>query len=814
MDEHNTSMARREGHSVIPETTLLRISRSAPDSEDPVQKLLSRLNGVKQLPSGSWQALCPAHDDHSPSLSVSQGDDGRALVMCHAGCSLHDVLHALGLTVKNLFPAKEQTGSSISEQGFHIDRVYDYRDFSGALCYQVVRLIPKDFRIRRPDGKGGWIWNKHGVQLILYRLPELLASDQSDVVFICEGEKDADAMLEIGLIATTNACGAPGWEAISDFSILKDRRVVVIPDRDEAGEKRADRVAASLFGIANEIRVLDLGQWNDFTGKDVFDWLESHSDKEPSELALILRSSAEASPFWNGREWQEKSAWSYGNISTSLPAFPVDAFPDWLGKMVSGLAISMQTPIDLPATIALGTLSLISGGGRVEVRDSWSEPLNLYLACVLPVACRKTPCFDAMLKPVRSFEKSLQAEVAPLISKAKANKDILEGRYKNLKKSASSSDQGSQAREGVFDLAVEMDNMEIPAQPILFTSDVTPEGVVRMLEEQKGRAAVFSDEGGELIANISGRYSKDGQGNMEVILKAHAGTSIRVFRADRNRTPVSVDNPTISMVLCLQPSVIERVWKRDDLQERGMIARFLWSIPPSPLGHRISRPPICDHKVADSYCRIVTDILGTRFPSSGHTNESVFKVSPEALDIVQDLQDELEPEMNENGRFYRMSGWVGKFAGAVVRIAGILHVASHHGSNSGSDPNLIDENTMLNALKIGRYFLAHAEHAYAFFGSTDEATIQNRIQRWVQKNGFESFTEHELIRNLGIKQERIIKPLMTLRNKGCIQEAPENSRVKAGKPGRKPSRKWMVLPQAKSSSGDSVNFVNGVRNGK
>ena len=189
MDESNVFSTRREGHSVIPETNFPQISLCAPGSEDPVQKLLSRLNGVKQLPSGSWQALCPAHDDHTPSLCVRQGDDGRALVKCHAGCSTPDVLHVLGLTVKDLFPQRKKTGLSISEQGFHIDRVYDYRDFSGTLCYQVVRLIPKDFRIRRPDGKGGWIWNKHGVQLILYRLPELLASDQSDLVLIVRARK-------------------------------------------------------------------------------------------------------------------------------------------------------------------------------------------------------------------------------------------------------------------------------------------------------------------------------------------------------------------------------------------------------------------------------------------------------------------------------------------------------------------------------------------------------------------------------------------------------------------------------------------------
>jgi hypothetical protein len=63
---------------------------------------------------------------------------------------------------------------------------YDYRDESGLLQYQTVRLDPKDFKQRRPDGKGGWIWSLKGVRFVLYRLPELLKRN-SETVFICEG---------------------------------------------------------------------------------------------------------------------------------------------------------------------------------------------------------------------------------------------------------------------------------------------------------------------------------------------------------------------------------------------------------------------------------------------------------------------------------------------------------------------------------------------------------------------------------------------------------------------------------------------------
>ncbi|MBA2461221.1 MAG: hypothetical protein H0V45_05575 [Actinobacteria bacterium] len=70
--------------------------------EDPVERVLDRLERVRVGASG-WTACCPAHEDGTPSLSISVGDDGRVLIHCHAGCSLEDVLTALGLTAADLF---------------------------------------------------------------------------------------------------------------------------------------------------------------------------------------------------------------------------------------------------------------------------------------------------------------------------------------------------------------------------------------------------------------------------------------------------------------------------------------------------------------------------------------------------------------------------------------------------------------------------------------------------------------------------------------------------------------------------------------
>src|SRR5262249_22853681 len=67
-----------------------------------VTQLLSRVDGVRCRGAGRWTARCPAHDDRSPSLSVREGDRG-ILLKCWAGCSLHEITDALGVTIPNLF---------------------------------------------------------------------------------------------------------------------------------------------------------------------------------------------------------------------------------------------------------------------------------------------------------------------------------------------------------------------------------------------------------------------------------------------------------------------------------------------------------------------------------------------------------------------------------------------------------------------------------------------------------------------------------------------------------------------------------------
>lgn len=173
---------------------------------------------------------------------------------------------------------------------------YDYRDESGQLLFQKVRFDPKGFAQRRPNGKGGWLWNLKEVKPVLYRLPELLAADPSQPVFICEGEKDADFLVALGFVATTNPEGAKArkrgnWRPVYN-EYLRGRQVVLPPDNDDSGRVRVEVIAESVFGVASRIKIVALPGLQE--KGDISDWLERGGTKE--ELLALVNETPDWQP--------------------------------------------------------------------------------------------------------------------------------------------------------------------------------------------------------------------------------------------------------------------------------------------------------------------------------------------------------------------------------------------------------------------------------------------------------------------------------------------------------------------------------------
>lgn len=254
---------------------------------DLVHSVVARLKNVKPGRKDQWSALCPAHDDHQASLSISRGGDGRVLLHCHAGCQVGSILQAIGLTNQDLFPEVAKT-----ETRARIVATYDYRDARGHLVFQTVRFDPKDFRQRRPNGQGEWIWNLKDTPRVLYRLPELLATELNALVCIAEGEKDVDRLVSLGFVSTTNPLGAGKWDKLDSDAALNGRRVAIFADNDGPGRAHAHAVAQHLKGRVTEVRVVAVPEGY----KDVSAWCDAQVGRSRVDLRGQLQAAIAAAP--------------------------------------------------------------------------------------------------------------------------------------------------------------------------------------------------------------------------------------------------------------------------------------------------------------------------------------------------------------------------------------------------------------------------------------------------------------------------------------------------------------------------------------
>jgi hypothetical protein len=239
-----------------------------------ILELVANKTGFQPVKRGAnYSAKCPAHDDHNPSLSISCGEDGKILFHCFAGCSAADVCASLKLEVKALFQ---------NEFKLHVRRTeYFYRNESGELLYKKVRLEPgsngksKSFFWERTTEKGEVVKNLKGCKKVLYRLPELIQGIfDRRMIFLVEGEKDADRLIKNSCLATTSS-ESLFWD--DEYTkLLTGADIVLLYDNDITGLKRRDLLIRRLNGKVRNLRVIDLPgiEFSESHGKDISDWLD------------------------------------------------------------------------------------------------------------------------------------------------------------------------------------------------------------------------------------------------------------------------------------------------------------------------------------------------------------------------------------------------------------------------------------------------------------------------------------------------------------------------------------------------------------
>lgn len=218
----------------------------------------ARVPSLKITSQREWLCPCPVHQGKDPNFSVNAE---TGLAQCHSQCGPGWDPISLEMELSGLdFPrAKERVFDLIGRprvpwEERDVEAIYDYTDSNGKLLYQVVRKHGKQFKQRRPDATGGWVWGLGDVQRVLFQLPKVV---NADFVAVCEGEKDALTLDRLGIAGTSNNGGAGNFrpELAQYFA---GKYVAIFADNDEPGREHALKVATLLAPVSKSLKIVEL----------------------------------------------------------------------------------------------------------------------------------------------------------------------------------------------------------------------------------------------------------------------------------------------------------------------------------------------------------------------------------------------------------------------------------------------------------------------------------------------------------------------------------------------------------------------------
>jgi hypothetical protein len=418
----------------------------------------------------------------------------------------------------------------------------------------------------------------------------------------------------------------------------------------------------------------------------------------------------------------------------AVPPFPVRLLPPWAAEWVSAVAEATQTPPDLAAMLVLGIAgAALAKKFRVLIREGWADPLNIFVVSALLVGERKSAVFTEAIAPVREFEAEEQARLAPVIAEKASERRTLEARLKHLEgiaaKAKKEADR-STAKAEIAKVARELAAHTVPEIPQLFCDDVTPEKLANLLARHGGRMLQASAEG-TAFEIAKGRYSE--AVNIDVYLKGHAGDPLRVARVGREGD--TVDQPALSVALAVQPDVIQGLAEQSTMKARGFLARFLYSLPNSLVGSRKVRPAPVPLKVLERYRQNMLALWRLRGAVDEHGKPAPhwLRLDTTADGHIEALQRWLEPRLAEGEELSYLGGWANKLAGAVGRIAGILHMMGEV-ERGGQFSTTISAATVSAAVQIGRdYALPHALAAFGLMGADKRTEDARRVWESIRK---------------------------------------------------------------------------------
>jgi hypothetical protein len=467
----------------------------------------------------------------------------------------------------------------------------------------------------------------------------------------------------------------------------------------------------------------------------------AHSDADPAVLAhLAGELAATTTAGVEGCGWAPPVPFG---AAGEVAAFPVEVLPGWLREYVAAVATATQTPPDLPGMLALAVLATVAAGAvEVQPRPGWREPLCLFVAVGMDAGARKSGVFTAMARPVAEFERQQATAALPGITETATLRRIAEQAAAAAEAAASKApaDQAEAKQAEAIGRAGEAARLVVPPVPRWLVDDATPEALAGLLATY-GRIALLSPEG-DVFDQMAGRYNQAAGPNLGVYLKGHAGDLLKVDR--RGRPPEYVERPCLTIGLAVQPEVLRGLAARPGFGGRGLLARFLYSLPVSLVGRRqVGAPPV-PRAVAERYALELQALAGSLTNPAGLDSDNspaLLTFDPQAGELLLGFERDLEPRLAAgSGDLAHLAGWAAKLAGATCRLAGLLHLAGHL-RDGWARP--ISADTFAAAARLASYLVEHARAVFDLMGADPRTDDAHWLLDWINRTNLAQFTRRD-----------------------------------------------------------------------
>ncbi len=378
------------------------------------------------------------------------------------------------------------------------------------------------------------------------------------------------------------------------------------------------------------------------------------------------------------------------------PAYPVDALPTLMADMVAAMTDLIQAPDTLCAHAVLSAAVLVTQGlADIHLPNtSRAMPLSLFLLVVAASGERKSSCDGLALKAVAQLEARLSETYADEMRTFRADRAAYEGEVSKIKADRKiEQDERKQKLRALYE-------PEEPTAPIIRATEPNLEGLLNLIAKGRPSLGVFTAEGGSFLGGHGMNEDAKTRTLTGLSTLYDTGAAQRV----RAKEITILDGRRVSISLAAQARIAAALLGDELAQDQGFLGRFLVCYPDSRIGTREVRlaPTSTDPRV-EAFTDRVRRLLDLQDGIKAPLRLPVLVLDDEAWEVFRAFSQAIEDNLGDGKHWHPIRAAAQRMAENVGRIAGVLHLFAHGGTDRP-----VDGDTMVSACEVGAFYLKEA----------------------------------------------------------------------------------------------------------